>query len=65
MRIIAGRRAYPTKAAAEYIGVTESTMRGWRQEEYGPKGFRVGRKLVYYLEVDLDFFIEEQIKEKS
>ena len=63
MRIIGGHRAYTTKEAADYIGVSPATLRGWRQEGYGPNGFRVGRKLVYYLEQELHDFIDEQIEE--
>lgn len=62
MRVIGGKRAYPTKGAAEYVGVTESTMRGWRHEGYGPRAFRAGRKLVYYFEADLDAWLEKQIE---
>lgn len=63
MRVIGGHRAYTTAEAANYLGVSPATLRGWRHEGYGPNGFRVGRKLVYYLEEDLRSFIDQQIEE--
>ena len=62
MRSINGNPMFSTKEAAEYIGVSESTMRYWRHvaDGTGPKSFRIGKKLVYYAQEDLDAWLNEQ-----
>jgi DNA-binding transcriptional MerR regulator len=36
-----------TKELAAEFRVAESTVRYWRQTGYGPKGVRVGRRVLY------------------
>ena len=62
MRSINGNPMFSTKEAAEYLGVSESTMRYWRHvaDGTGPKSFRVGKKLVYYAIEDCDAWLNEQ-----
>ena len=62
MRSINGNPMFSTKEAAEYLGVSESTLRYWRHvaDGTGPKSFRVGRKLVYYYEADLNEWLQQQ-----
>lgn len=62
MKQINGKTMRSTKEAAEYIGVSSSTMRFWRHiaDGTGPKSFRVGKKLVYYAQEDLDEWLSAQ-----
>lgn len=62
MKQINGKTMRSTKEAAEYIGVSSSTMRFWRHiaDGTGPKSFRVGKKLVYYAQEDLDEWMNDQ-----
>lgn len=56
MRQINGKTMLSTREAAEHLGVSEGTLRFWRHvaDGTGPKSFRVGKKLVYYAEDDLE-----------
>lgn len=66
MRKIAGKVAYTTPEAAEYLGdVAAGTLRYWRHIGYGPKSFKVGKKLVHYFEEDLDAFINDLYTDAS
>ncbi|MFT9771808.1 helix-turn-helix transcriptional regulator [Brevibacterium casei] len=51
-----------TAEAAEHLGVSASTLRFWRHvaDGTGPKSFRVGKKLVYYAEEDLEAWLLDQ-----
>ena len=62
MRQINGQQMLSTGEAAKHLGVSESTMRYWRHvaDGTGPKSFRVGRKLVYYYEADLNEWLQQQ-----
>ena len=62
MRTINGKTMLGTEEAAPYIGVTAGTLRYWRHVADGtvPKSFRVGRKLVYYYEADLNEWLQQQ-----
>lgn len=63
MRQINGKTMRSTKEASEYFGPdgpSEGTMRYWRHIGYGPKSFRLGRKLVMYAEEDLEAWLIEQ-----
>jgi predicted DNA-binding transcriptional regulator AlpA len=44
------RRLVTTAEVAELVRVPASTVRYWRHINSGPKGFRVGRRVVYWLE---------------
>ncbi len=46
-----------TKEAAEYLGVSEATMKRWRSVGEGPKFFRLGKKIVRYRQSELDLYV--------
>lgn len=62
MKQINGKTMRSTAEASEYTGVSSSTLRFWRHiaDGTGPKSFRVGKKLVYYFEEDLDEWMNAQ-----
>lgn len=43
-----------TAAAAEYIGVSEPTLKRWRSNGTGPEYMRLGERIVKYRQTDLD-----------
>ncbi|MFJ5090019.1 helix-turn-helix transcriptional regulator [Streptomyces sp. NPDC088674] len=43
--------------AADRLGLSKLTLYKWKQEDYGPKPFKVGRKLTY-VETDIDDFLQ-------
>ena len=65
MRTINGKTMLGTEEAAPYIGVTAGTLRYWRHiaDGTGPKSFRVGKKLVYYAQEDLDEWLATQYEQ--
>lgn len=62
MKKINGKAMLPTREASEYIGIQEGTLRYWRHlaDGSGPKSFRLGKKLVFYAQEDLDDWLREQ-----
>ena len=62
VRRINGQTMLSTGEAAEYIGMNENTLRYWRHlaDGTGPKSFRVGKKLVFYAQDDLDEWLASQ-----
>ena len=52
------RRILRTKGAAEYLGLSESTLEKMRFERRGPRYVRLGGRAIGYLVPDLDDFIE-------
>ena len=62
MKKINGQTLLSTKEAAGYTGISENTLRYWRHiaDGTGPKSFRIGKKLVYYAQEDLDAWLNEQ-----
>ena len=62
MRQINGQQMLSTGEAAKYLGVSDHTLRYWRHlaDGTGPKSFRIGKKLVYYAQEDLDTWLTEQ-----
>jgi len=44
-----------TAEVAERYRTAESTVRYWRMIKYGPKGVRVGRKILYAIEACDEF----------
>lgn len=50
-------RTMNTAAAAEYLDVSEATLKRWRQAGEGPKFIRLGKKLIKYRQSDLDHWI--------
>lgn len=65
MKQINGKTMRGTGEAAAYLGVSENTLRYWRHiaDGSGPKSFRVGKKLVYYAEEDLDEWLATQYEQ--
>ena len=59
---INGKVMLPTREASEYIGIQEGTLRYWRHlaDGSGPKSFRLGKKLVFYAQDDLDEWLAQQ-----
>lgn len=55
-----GQTMLSTKEAADYLGLNENTLRYWRHVGDGPKSFRLGKKLVHYLQDDLDQWLNDQ-----
>lgn len=63
VRQVNGKAMFSTKEASAWFGPdgpSEGTMRYWRHAGEGPKSFRLGRKLVYYFEEDLEAWLLEQ-----
>jgi hypothetical protein len=51
-------KRHTTKSAAEYLGLSSGvTLKGWRSNGKGPRYVKIGGK-VFYLERDLNAFIE-------
>lgn len=53
------KNTYTDTEAAEYIGVSRNTLRGWRVEKHGPAYHKSG-KAVVYLRKDLDEWLARQ-----
>ncbi|WP_069883462.1 helix-turn-helix transcriptional regulator [Streptomyces luteocolor] len=47
--------------AAPHIGVTLATLRKWRVQDKGPKGFPIGRYVAYRI-ADLDGYLDAQYR---
>jgi len=43
-----------TAAAAEYVGVSEATLKRWRGNNTGPEYLRLGERIIKYRQTDLD-----------
>jgi predicted DNA-binding transcriptional regulator AlpA len=52
-------RLLKTKDAAEYLGMSERTLRNWHYLSTGPKVTQLGRAIRYDIK-DLDVWIETQ-----
>lgn len=50
-----------TQEVADYIKVPAATLRYWRHQGNGPKGFRLGGKKVMFRRQDVDAWLMEQI----
>jgi predicted DNA-binding transcriptional regulator AlpA len=46
-----------SKDAASYLGVSEATMKRWRQTSSGPEYIRLGERSIKYRKSDLDKYI--------
>ena len=53
------KNTYTDTEAAEYIGVSRNTLRGWRVEKHGPAYHKAGKSVVY-LRKDLDDWLARQ-----
>ncbi len=52
--------AYPAEAA-ELLGQTsQNTLRYWRRTGYGPRHFRIGKRVAYRV-CDIEAWIEERL----
>lgn len=40
-------RLWSVQDVADYLGIPRKTLYQWRQQDYGPRGHRVGRYLRY------------------
>lgn len=47
------------KDAAQYLGVSVSTLKNWRAKKIGPKSVKRGARLVAYRPADLEKFLED------
>jgi predicted DNA-binding transcriptional regulator AlpA len=43
-----------TAAAAEYVGISEATLKRYRKEGGGPEYIRLGARIIKYRQTDLD-----------
>lgn len=58
--------AFTTRKAAEYLDVSPTTLKAWRQTGCGPRFFRyVTNGRPYYSKTELDRFIAEQRQYQS
>lgn len=60
MKTINGKTMLSTAEVSEYIGIPEDTIRYWRSIGEGPKSFRVGKRLVKYLQDDVDAWLLDE-----
>jgi predicted DNA-binding transcriptional regulator AlpA len=49
-----------TPEAAEFLNVPQGTLRWWRHQNIGPKGFRLGARKVMYRRSDLIDWLERR-----
>lgn len=47
------------QAAAQYLGVSVSTLKNWRAKKIGPKSIKRGARLVAYRPADLEKFLDD------
>ena len=55
------RQLVKEQTAAEYLGVSRSTMQQWRHYRRGPKYFKLGNKRILYDLTELEAWIESQL----
>jgi hypothetical protein len=53
-------RLLNTAEAAEILHVPPATMRWWRHKGVGPKGFRLGRRLIMSKQSDIESWLDQQ-----
>jgi excisionase family DNA binding protein len=46
--------------AASYLGLKVFTLRKWRREGSGPEYIRCGARLIRYMQVDVDDWLEQR-----
>ena len=49
-----------TVQAAEYLSVSEATMKRWRSNGTGPEYIRLGERIIKYRQTDLDRWLIER-----
>ncbi|MBN8607210.1 MAG: helix-turn-helix domain-containing protein [Caulobacterales bacterium] len=47
------------RAAAQYLGVSVSTLKSWRAKKIGPRWTMRGARLIGYRPADLERFLDE------
>lgn len=47
------------KQAAQYLGVSVSTLKNWRAKKIGPRSIKRGARLVAYRPADLEKFLDD------
>jgi predicted DNA-binding transcriptional regulator AlpA len=52
------------REAAQYLGVSVSTLKAWRAKKVGPKWSMRGARLVAYRPADLERFLDESSAER-
>jgi len=52
-----------TVAAAEYIGISEATLKRWRMAGTGPEYLRLGERIIKYRQTDLDCWLLQSRKD--
>lgn len=56
--------SFTPRQAAEYIGMSDSTLRGWRAKGKGPRFYRVSERLIRYRVKDVDAWIEARMSDQ-
>jgi excisionase family DNA binding protein len=52
---------FRSKQAAQYIGVSESTLAKWRMRGEGPPFHRLGPRLVLYFKAEIDAWLASRV----
>ena len=45
--------------AAQYLGISRSTLAKWRMRKVGPPAHRCGPRIIFYLEHEITAWLEE------
>ena len=53
-------KRHRTPRAAEYLGLSASTLEKYRLYGGGPTYYRIGKKIIVYEEADLDTWLRSQ-----
>jgi hypothetical protein len=54
-----------TKEAAEWLGVSESTLNHWRVAGCGPAFVKLGRRVMYRRDEDLGTFVTKNVRQST
>lgn len=55
-------KIYTLKQTAEILKVTPGTLKNWRSQGKGPRGFELHRTAVMFEEAEINKFINERIE---
>ncbi|MBN9105487.1 MAG: hypothetical protein J0I14_10830 [Propionibacteriaceae bacterium] len=65
MAVVIGEQMTPKRLVAEWPGLfNENTLRWWRVQGYGPKFFKVGKR-VFYRRTDVQAWLDAQYAQAS
>ena len=53
-------RSLNTAQAAEMLGVSPATLRGWKSQRIGPPFLQLSPRCVRYAEIDIQQYVEER-----